>query len=194
MTGVPKLIAVVKPLARLADLVTVTPTARPSINIEVGHGAGSYSLAIDLWGVRRQVDGYVSCRCRWACAARPPALTGYACDRQAHPNEYRWPNAAPYVRLFYGWRGSWLPVVRCRVVKFSWHGSAVSHLPPPALTGCAQSACPRIHGDPRIVDAISTPLVRNQRSCLVYNQNGQSFILYRTPGGGRQGGGGGEPR
>jgi len=41
VTGVPKLVLVVKPLARLAELVTVTPTVRDAINIEVGYGAGS---------------------------------------------------------------------------------------------------------------------------------------------------------
>ena len=53
VTGVPKLVPVVKPLARLADLVTVTPTAHDAINIEVGHGTGSYSHAFALYGVRR---------------------------------------------------------------------------------------------------------------------------------------------
>jgi hypothetical protein len=55
---VPKLVAVVKPLACLADLVTVAPTARHAINIEVGHGDGSHSPAFDLWGVRRQADAH----------------------------------------------------------------------------------------------------------------------------------------
>ena len=41
VTGVPKLVAVVKPLARVADLVTVAPTARHSFNVEFSHGAGS---------------------------------------------------------------------------------------------------------------------------------------------------------
>jgi hypothetical protein len=41
VTGVPKLVLVVKPLARLAELVTVTPTVHDAINIEVGYGAGS---------------------------------------------------------------------------------------------------------------------------------------------------------
>jgi hypothetical protein len=40
VTGVPRLDLVVKLLARLADLVILGPTARPTINIEVGHGAG----------------------------------------------------------------------------------------------------------------------------------------------------------
>ena len=56
VTGVPKLVPVVKPLARLADLVTVTPTAHDAINIEVGYGTGSYSHAFALYGVRRQAD------------------------------------------------------------------------------------------------------------------------------------------
>ena len=41
VTGVPKLVPVVKPLARLADLVTVTPTAHDAINIEFGDGGGA---------------------------------------------------------------------------------------------------------------------------------------------------------
>ena len=41
VTGVPKLVLVVKPLARLADRVAVTPTAHEAANIEVGDGAGS---------------------------------------------------------------------------------------------------------------------------------------------------------
>ena len=41
VTGVPKLVLVVKHLARLADLVTVIPTAHDAINIEVGYGAWS---------------------------------------------------------------------------------------------------------------------------------------------------------
>ena len=57
VTGVPRLVLVVKPLARLADRVTVTPTAHDAINIEVGYGTGSYSQAFDLRGVRRQADG-----------------------------------------------------------------------------------------------------------------------------------------
>ena len=52
----PKLVGVVKPLARLADLVIVAPTARHAINIEVGHGDGSHSPAFDLWGVRRHAE------------------------------------------------------------------------------------------------------------------------------------------
>ena len=56
VTGVPKLVPVVKPLARLADLVTAGPTAQHAINIEVGYGTGSYSHAFALYGVRRQAD------------------------------------------------------------------------------------------------------------------------------------------
>jgi hypothetical protein len=40
-----------------ADLVTVTPTARHTTHIEVGHGAGSHSHTLDLYSVRRQADG-----------------------------------------------------------------------------------------------------------------------------------------
>ena len=56
VTSVPKPVPVVKPLARLADLVTVTPTAHHAINIEVGYGTGANSHAFALYGVRRQGD------------------------------------------------------------------------------------------------------------------------------------------
>ena len=52
----PKLVLVVKPLARLG-LVTVPVAAQHIINIEVGHGAGSNSHAFDPYGVRRRADG-----------------------------------------------------------------------------------------------------------------------------------------
>ena len=42
MTSVPKLVLVVKPLARLG-LVTVPVAARHAINSEVGHGDGSFA-------------------------------------------------------------------------------------------------------------------------------------------------------
>ena len=44
VTGVPKLVLVVKPLARLG-LVTVPVAARHAINSEVGHGDGSFARA-----------------------------------------------------------------------------------------------------------------------------------------------------
>ena len=53
VTGVPKLVPVVKHLACLADLVTVAPTARHTINIEVGHGDGSRPHTLDPYGVQR---------------------------------------------------------------------------------------------------------------------------------------------
>jgi hypothetical protein len=53
VTGVPKLVAVVKPLARVADRVTVAPTARHAIHIEVGQGAGSRPHTLDPYGVQR---------------------------------------------------------------------------------------------------------------------------------------------
>ena len=48
-----KLVLVVKHLARVADRVTVAPTAHHAINIEVGHGAGSRSRTLDPYGVQR---------------------------------------------------------------------------------------------------------------------------------------------
>jgi hypothetical protein len=53
VTGLPKLVAVVKPLARVADLVTVAPTAHHAIHIEVGQGAGSRPHTLDPYGVQR---------------------------------------------------------------------------------------------------------------------------------------------
>ena len=54
VTGMPKLVPVVKHLARLADRVTVAPTARHAINVEVGHGDGPNSHALELSSVRRR--------------------------------------------------------------------------------------------------------------------------------------------
>jgi hypothetical protein len=80
VTGVPKLVLVVKPLARLG-LVTVPVAARLAINIEVGHGAGAQSLAFDPYSVRRPADA------QWGTSGRPRRPRGR--QRQRHDDDRR---------------------------------------------------------------------------------------------------------
>ena len=75
VTGVPKLVAVVKPLARVADLVTVTPTAHHALHFEVGQGDGPNSHAFDPYGVRRHAKAQCPWRPRRARRGWPLEMT-----------------------------------------------------------------------------------------------------------------------